>query len=100
MYVLVFGTLRFPPENMEAVRPHLKVLVEATMRLDGAIAYDVAEDLFDAGLIRFSEAWPDDATLQAHLRAPHIGPWRTACREFGLMARAFTAYDGTAARPV
>jgi quinol monooxygenase YgiN len=100
MTVLVFGTLRFPPDAMAKVAPHLRTLVEATRRNDGCIAYDVAEDLFDKGLIRFSEIWPDAASLGAHLRAPHIAPWRAVCEELGLMARAFVAYDGSGARAV
>jgi quinol monooxygenase YgiN len=93
MTVVVLGTLRFPPVNMAKVKPHLRALVEATRALDGCSAYDVAEDLFDPGLIRFSETWPDRATLARHLTAPHIGPWRTACVELGLTRRAFTAFQ-------
>lgn len=100
MTVLVFGTVRFPPDRVEQVRPHLRELVSATMRLDGAIAYDVAEDLFDPGLIRFSEEWPDSESLARHLEAPHIAPWRAFCREVGLISRAFTAFDAGEARPV
>ena len=49
--VAVFGTLRFPPDRVEKVLPHLKTLVETTYRNDGCIAYDVAEDPFDSGLM-------------------------------------------------
>lgn len=91
--VAVFGSLRFPPEQMEAVRPHLKTLVESTYRNDGCIAYDVGEDPFDPGLVRFSELWPDHDSLVRHLSAPHIAPWRDAARAHGLMRREFTAYD-------
>ncbi|WP_348945344.1 putative quinol monooxygenase [Chitinibacter sp. FCG-7] len=91
--VAVFGFLRFPPEKLAAVRPHLKTLVEATYQHDGCIAYDVAEDLFDPGLIRFSELWPNVEALQQHLVAPHIEPWRTAARGCGLLDRKFTAYS-------
>lgn len=98
--VAVFGILRFPPERMPEVRPHLKALVEATYRHDGCIAYDVAEDPFDPGLIRFSELWPDHASLAQHLKAPHIEPWRAAARGCGLMERKFTAYDIASAREV
>jgi len=42
--VAVLGTLRFPPEHMREVLPHLRELVRATQQLDGCIAYDVAED--------------------------------------------------------
>jgi quinol monooxygenase YgiN len=100
MTVAVFGTLRFPPERLVAVLPHLHTLVQATRHHDGCLAYDVAEDLFDKGLIRFSELWPSQALLDAHLKAPHIAPWRNVCREAGLLQRDFTAYDATGARKV
>ena len=100
MTVLVFGTLRFPPDSMAEVRAPLKALVDATRRLDGCIAYDVAEDLFDPGLIRFSEIWPNADLLAAHLAAPHIALWRDAARRLGLIARDFTAWNAENPRPV
>jgi quinol monooxygenase YgiN len=74
----------------------LKALIETTYQNDGCIAYDVAEDLFDSGLIRFSELWPDSDALAKHLQAPHIEPWRTAARACGLKERKFTAYSASA----
>ena len=100
MTVLVFGTLRFPPDSMAEVRAPLKALVDTTRRLDGCIAYDVAEDLFDPGLIRFSEIWPNADLLAAHPAAPHIAPWRDAARRLGLIARDFTAWNAENPRPV
>lgn len=93
--VAVFGILRFPPDRIAEVRPHLRKLVDATYQNDGCIAYDVAEDPFDPGLIRFSELWPDRESLARHLQAPHIEPWRAAARSHGLMERKFTAFDIT-----
>ncbi len=98
--VAVIGVLRFPPERIPEVLPHLRDLVEATYRNDGCIAYDVAEDPFDPGLIRFSELWPDHESLARHLQAPHIEPWRAAARGCGLLDRQFTAYDITSSRCV
>ena len=98
--VAVFGILRFPPEKLAEIRPHLRLLVEATRQNDGCIAYDVAEDPFDPGLIRFSELWPDSGSLARHLQAPHIEPWRTAARACGLLERKFTAYGLTDSWPV
>lgn len=91
--IAVFGILRFPPQNIPDVLPHLKQLVDATYQHDGCIAYDVAEDPFDPGLIRFSELWPNRASLDAHLKAPHIEPWRQIANQMGLMERVFTAYE-------
>ena len=98
--VAVFGILRFPPERMAEIRPHLKTLVETTYRTDGCVAYDVAEDPFDPGLVRFSELWPDHESLARHLAAPHIVPWREVARRCGLLERKFTAYDITGMREV
>ena len=98
--VAVFGTLRFPPERIPEVLPHLRQLIETTYRNDGCIAYDVSEDPFDPGLIRFSELWPDHASLARHLQAPHIEPWRAAARSCGLIERKFTAYDIAGSRAV
>ena len=91
--VAVFGILRFPPENIESLLPHLKQLVNTTYENDGCIAYDVAEDPFDKGLIRFSELWPTRESLEKHLKAPHIEPWREQARKHGLLEREFKSYD-------
>ena len=85
---------------MAEVTPHLRALVDATCRLDGCIAYEVAEDLFEPGLIRFAELWPDHDALQRHLRAPHIQPWLETERRCGLIDQQFVAYDITGAREV
>jgi len=98
--VAVFGTLRFPENRMAEVMPHLKTLVDHTYKNDGCIAYDVAEDPFDSGLIRFSELWPDQVSLDNHLIAPHIELWRVAAKQCGLIAREFTAYEILESRAV
>jgi quinol monooxygenase YgiN len=98
--VAVFGILRFPPQRVAEVLPHLRVLVETTYKQDGCIAYDVAEDPFDPGLFRFAELWPDHESLRRHLAAPHIEPWRVAARTCGLQERRFIAYDISGARSV
>jgi quinol monooxygenase YgiN len=98
--VAVFGFMRFPPERVAEVLPHLRVLVAATYKNDGCAAYDVGEDPFDPGLIRFSELWPDHESLRRHLAAPHIEPWRAAVRTCGLLERRFMSYDISGARPV
>jgi quinol monooxygenase YgiN len=89
----VFGILRFPPDRISEILPHLRTLVEATYQNDGCIADDVAEDPFYPGLIRFSELRPDHDGLAKHLTAPHIEPWRSIARECGLMEWKFTSYD-------
>lgn len=94
MTIVVLGSMRFPAQNLEAVKPHLHKLLEATRTLDGCIGYDAAFDPFDPGLVRFSEVWPDMATLRTHFVAPHIAPWRKTASQFGVHDRSFTAWEG------
>ncbi len=98
--VAVLGTFRFPPERLPDVLPALRALVDETRRLDGCIAYDAAVDAFEPGLVRFSELWPDHASLARHLEAPHIEPWRKAVAECGLIEREFTVYDVSNPKPL
>ena len=100
MTAVVLGTLRFAPENVQKITPHLHEFVEATRQVDGCIAYDVAEDMFDRGLIRFSEIWPDADSLAKHLQAPHIVPWRAVSAQLGIKERRFTAFDAENPRSV
>lgn len=93
MTIAMIGTMQFPPQAMEALRPHILQLVEQTRANDGCISYDVAEDLFTPGLLRFSEVWPDMASLERHFTAPHIAPWREACAANGIGERKFTAFE-------
>src|SRR6187401_3028989 len=91
--IVILGSLRFPPGNIAALRPHLQAVVTQTKAADGCHSYDVAEDLFEPGLIRFSETWPDKETLDRHMQAPHMVPWRAAVKEAGILGRNFTVYD-------
>jgi quinol monooxygenase YgiN len=96
----VIGTLRFPPEKIAEIRPHLKRLIDETRRHDACIAYDAAVDISDPGLIRFTELWPDQESLDRHLRAPHIEPWLAVADQCGLINGYFMAYDISGARSV
>ena len=93
--IAVFGAVRFPPGRVKDVVPHLKMMVEATRRLDGCISYDAAEDLFEPGLLRISELWADLASLQWHTQAPHIAAWHEACRVCGMLDKRYTVWAAT-----
>lgn len=91
--IAVIGSMRFPPEDIEALLPHVQTLVRETNAHDGCIAYDVGQDVLDPRLLRFSEVWPDQASLDRHIAAPHIAPWRQACQDHGILDRNFAVYD-------
>jgi quinol monooxygenase YgiN len=45
-----------------------------------------------------SELWPDHESLEKHLQAPHIEPWRNAVVDLGLIDREFMVYEITNAK--
>jgi quinol monooxygenase YgiN len=96
--IAVIGSMRFPAEKMAALLPHVQELVRQTNANDGCIAYDVGQDVLDPGLLRFSELWPDQASLDRHIAAPHIAPWRQACQDCDIMDRNFAVYEITGER--
>ena len=66
--IVVVGQFRFPPERMEAARPVMRRVMEATRAEAGCIEYNYGEDVLDPGLIRVSEVWESRAHLAAHMQ--------------------------------
>lgn len=100
MSVIVAGVVRVPPENLEALRPHMEAMIARSRAEDGCLAYSYAVDVLDPGLIRVFEAWRDEAALEAHFRAPHLAEWRAAWPAFGVSDRRLSLYDVAADRPL
>ena len=99
MSVLIAGTVRVPPQNLERFRPHMEAMLAASRAEDGCLAYSYAVDVLDAGLIRIFEAWRDEAALSAHFATPHMAEWRAAWPQFGVSDRNLSLYEVAAERP-
>ena len=93
MSVVVAGTFRIPPENLEAIRPHLETVIAATRREAGCLVYSYGIDVEDAGLIRVFEHWADQSCLDAHFKTAHMDAWRAARESLGFHDRRISAYE-------
>ena len=91
--IVVMGTVRIPPANIDAARPVMTRTLEATRAEDGCIAYAYAVDLLDPGLIHIAERWRDRDALGAHFNAPHMAEWRAAQPALGLSERNIRIYE-------
>ena len=91
--IAVIGQFRMPPENMEAARPLMRKVMEATRAEDGCVEYNYAEDVLDPGLIRVSEVWHSRAQLDAHMVTDHMRVWGKERVALGLSGRAITVYE-------
>ena len=100
MTIIIAGTVRVPPENLPAFRPHQDAMLAASRAEDGCITYSYAVDVQDQGLIRVFEQWRDQAAIEAHFKAPHMATWREAWPAFGVSDRKLFAYETASERPL
>jgi quinol monooxygenase YgiN len=70
--------IRVPPTEIAALRPAVAEAVKASRAEPGNLAYTMAEDLTQPGLIRVFEAYADEAALKAHGASDHFQTWRKA----------------------
>jgi len=92
--LLIVGTIRLPPENLERAQPAMKRMVEASRAETGCLAYSYAEDILDSGLIHVIEAWSDRPSLDRHFASAHIAEWRSCWPSLGIAERNLTLYEG------
>ncbi|MCI3132594.1 putative quinol monooxygenase [Phenylobacterium aquaticum] len=93
MTLIIAGTVRVPPQNLETFRPHMLAMLSASRAEDGCLEYSYAEDVAEPGLIRVFEAWRDQACLDAHFQTPHMATWRSHWLQFGVSDRRLFAYE-------
>lgn len=95
----VIGTVRVPPEAIEAARPAMAAMLEATRAEPGCVSYSYAEDVIDPGLVRVAELWRSQADLDAHFATPHMAVWREALGKVGILSRDLMVYEISGGRP-
>ena len=93
MTLIIAGTVRVPPENIERFRPHMVAMMTASRAEDGCEAYGYAEDVAEPGLIHVFEVWRDQAAIDAHFATPHMAEWRAAWPAFGVSDRRLSVYE-------
>ena len=91
--LIVAGTVRAPPQNLDGLRPHMEAMMAASRAEDGCFAYGYAEDVAEPGLIHVFERWRDQSALDAHFKTPHMATWRAAWPSFGVSDRRLFAYE-------
>lgn len=93
MTILIAGTVRVPPENLQRFNPHMPRMLAASRAEDGCLTYSYAVDVAEPGLVRVFEAWRDQAALDAHFAQPHMAEWRAAWPQFGVSDRRLSLYE-------
>jgi quinol monooxygenase YgiN len=100
MSLIIAGTVRVPPENVDAFRPYMVEMMTASQAEEGCVAYGYAEDVGERGLMHVFEIWRDQACLDAHFKTGHMARWRAAWPSFGVSDRKLVAYEVASERPL
>jgi quinol monooxygenase YgiN len=98
--LVVAGTVRVPPEQIEGLRPHMTAMMTASRAEDGCVEYAYGFDLAVPGLVRVFEIWRDQAALDAHARSAHMARWRAAWPQFGVSDRRLSVYEIASERAI
>jgi quinol monooxygenase YgiN len=92
--MLVLSVLfRVPPDELEALRPAMVAVIEASRAEPGNILFTFAEDVMEPGLIRAFEVFRDDEALQAHGASEHFKAWRAVSGRYAREERRL--FDAT-----
>jgi len=91
--LLIVGTVRLPADNVDAARPIMRRMAEASRLEEGCLEYGYAEDVLDPGLIHVKEMWADQDALDRHFAAAHLAEWRAAWPSLGIGDRNLRVYD-------
>ena len=91
--IIVAGTIRIPEDKFDSMLDVAQATVSATRKEAGCIVYSFAFDVEDRGLVRVYEEWESRAHLDAHLKQPQMGPWRSAMAAAGASERNIKIYE-------
>jgi len=92
--IVIEGSVRIPPENLEAARPVMEQMIRASRAEAGCLDYAYAIDVLDPGLVRVTERWESREALAAHFKAAHMATWRSFFPQLGITDRSLRLYEG------
>lgn len=98
--IIVAGTVRIPENRFDELLETARNMIETTRKEAGCIVYAFARDLADDGLLRIYEEWESRQHLDAHLKQPHMGPWRAKLAEIGASDRNLKTYETSGGAPL
>lgn len=91
--IVIEGSVRIPPENLEAARAVMEQMIRASRAEEGCIDYAYSIDVLDPGLVRVSERWENRAALTAHFKTAHMTTWRSFFPQLGITDRSLRLYE-------
>ncbi len=91
--IIVAGTVRIQPGQLEAARAIMEDVITASRREEGCISYTYSVDVLDPHVVHVFEEWRDQAALEAHFATAHLMRWRAQWASFGISDRKLKRYE-------
>lgn len=91
--IVIEGTVRIPPENLESARSVMEQMIRASRAEPGCLDYAYSIDVLDPGLVRISERWENRAALTSHFKTAHMATWRSFFPQLGITDRSLRLYE-------
>jgi quinol monooxygenase YgiN len=96
--ILVSGTVKFAPREMDRLHGEMAAQLEATNAEDGCELYAFARDVLDPDLMHICERWRDDDALKAHFASPHMATFNAVIGTAKLLSMSVKAYEVASVR--
>lgn len=98
--LMIIGTVRMPPENLNEARYAMQEMIEASLEEEGCQSYAYSEDVLEPGLIHVTEIWRDREALDAHFETEHLAEWRANWDRLGIHDRDLQLFETDAVEPI
>lgn len=98
--LVIAGTISLDPTHRDAAITAAKEMMAATKQEPGCISYTFSADLVDPGEFRIFEEWQDQASLDAHFKAPHMAAFQAKMGGFGIRGMQVQRYEVSSVGPL
>lgn len=71
--IVVHAEFPIDPDQRDEALDLMREVAEQSRAEDGVIAYEVATDIDNPNLFRFTEQYEDEAAFEAHGKSDHVG---------------------------
>jgi len=76
--IVIHAEFPIHPDKREKALDTFRAVAKQSQEEDGVIEYDVATDIDDPNLFRFTEQYEDEAAFGAHAESDHFGELEAA----------------------
>ncbi len=78
--LIVHAKAEVATQDLTGLLPALQQMIEASNAEAGCVSYVFAQDVTRADLIHITEAWQDQAALDAHFATAHMAAFQAAIK--------------------